>query len=92
MCRILRAKYMRHGDFSRSRGAGGSQFWKSLHKIKHLFKWGAVHSVGNGCLTQFWNDVCLVDTPLRIQFAKLYEICADQKATVAKCAANGWQI
>jgi hypothetical protein len=24
--RILRAKYMRHGDFLRSRGAGGSQF------------------------------------------------------------------
>jgi hypothetical protein len=44
MARLLRAKYMRHGDFFRSKGAGGSQFWKSLHKIKHMFKWGAIHS------------------------------------------------
>jgi hypothetical protein len=92
MCRILRAKYMRHEDFFRSRGAGGSQFWNSLHKIKHLFKWGAVHSVGNGWLTQFWNDVWLVDTPLRIRFAKLYEVCADEKAMVVECDANDWQI
>jgi hypothetical protein len=34
----------------------------------------------------------LVDTPLRIRFAKLYEVCADQKAMVVECAANDWQI
>jgi hypothetical protein len=37
--RILTAKYMRNGiDFLRSCASNGSQFWKSLHKIKHLFK------------------------------------------------------
>jgi hypothetical protein len=83
---------MRHGDFFRSRGAGGCQFWKSLHKIKHLFKWGAIHSVGNGWCTQFWGDVWLGDTPLRIQFTKLYEVCSVKKAMVAECAMDNWQI
>jgi hypothetical protein len=35
--RLLKAKNMQ--DF-KSRANQGSQFWKSLHKIKHLFKWG----------------------------------------------------
>jgi uncharacterized protein YdiU (UPF0061 family) len=58
--RILRTKYMRHGDFFRS------QFWKSLHKVKYLFKWGVVHSMGNRWCTKFWDDVWLANTPLRI--------------------------
>jgi hypothetical protein len=46
--RLLTAKYMRDEDFFKSKGTQGSQFWKSLHKVKHMFKWGAVHKVGNG--------------------------------------------
>jgi hypothetical protein len=92
MARLLRAKYMRHGDFFRSKGAGDSQFWKSLHKIKHLFKWGAIHSVGNGWFTKFWDDVWLVNAPLRIQFTKLYETCVDKQAMVAEYAARDWHI
>jgi hypothetical protein len=36
--RLLTAKYMKDGDLFRSREGQGSQFWKSLHKIKRLFK------------------------------------------------------
>jgi hypothetical protein len=36
--RLKNAKYMRDPDFFKSREAQGSQFWKSLHKVKHLFK------------------------------------------------------
>jgi hypothetical protein len=36
--RLLTAKYMPRGDFFRSNSRHGSQFWKSLHKVKHLFK------------------------------------------------------
>jgi hypothetical protein len=39
--RLLQAKYMRDGDFFKSKDSNGYQFWKSLHKVKHLFKWGA---------------------------------------------------
>jgi hypothetical protein len=48
--------------------------------------------VGNGWFTKFWDDVWLVNTPLRIQFTKLYEICVDKQAMVAEYAAREWQI
>jgi hypothetical protein len=38
--RIIKAKYMRKGVVFESSAKGGSQFWKGLHKVKHLFKWG----------------------------------------------------
>jgi hypothetical protein len=49
--------YERKGDIFRSNEIRGSQFWKSRHKVKHLFKWTAIHKVGDGGLTQFWQDV-----------------------------------
>jgi hypothetical protein len=56
--KLLRAKYMKDDDFFKLKSNQGSQFWKSLHKVKHLFKWGgAVHKIGNGKMTQFWNGV-----------------------------------
>jgi hypothetical protein len=36
---------MRDDDFFKSREPQGSQFWKSLHKVKHLFKWGGGQSI-----------------------------------------------
>ena len=35
-------------------GQRGSQFWKILHKIKHLFKAGARHTFCNGRRTLLW--------------------------------------
>lgn len=39
--RLLKAKYMKKGGFFSSKSQGSSQFWKGLHKVKHLFRWGA---------------------------------------------------
>jgi hypothetical protein len=47
-CKLLYAKYMKNKDFFSTRSGGGSQFWRGLHKVKHLFKRGAVHKVGDG--------------------------------------------
>ena len=44
--RIIKAKYMREGCFFESSAKGGSQFWKGLHKVKHLFKWGPCFRLG----------------------------------------------
>jgi hypothetical protein len=90
--RLLQTKYMRDGDFFKSNDSNGSQFWKCLHKVKHLFKWGAIHKVGNGANTQFWNDVWLTNVPLRIQFNRLYSICANTNITVTECADEEWQV
>jgi hypothetical protein len=70
----------------------GSQFWKSLHKVKHMFKWGGggvVHTVGDGGLTQLWNDVWLEPSPLRICYPKLFEVCDNKDGSVAEYAATG---
>jgi hypothetical protein len=88
--RLITAKYMRDGDFYKANGKQGSQFWKSLHKVKDLFKWGVVHRVGNGIRTQLWNDVWNTSSPLRVCFPRIYAICDDRGISVAKCARAGW--
>jgi hypothetical protein len=65
--RILQAKYMdSRVFFFHSDNKGSSQFWPGLHKVKHLFKWGALYKVGNGQHCSFWQDVWAGDVPLKI--------------------------
>jgi hypothetical protein len=52
-CRLMTKKYMGDKDFFSTRSQGGSQFWRGLHKVKHLFKWRAMNKVGNGRKTKF---------------------------------------
>jgi hypothetical protein len=54
--KLIKAKYMTKGNFFLSTARGTSQFWKGLHKVKHLFKWGAVNKVMNEEGTLFWTD------------------------------------
>uniref|UniRef100_A0A0A8YMZ7 Reverse transcriptase zinc-binding domain-containing protein n=1 Tax=Arundo donax TaxID=35708 RepID=A0A0A8YMZ7_ARUDO len=84
-CGLLKAKYFPHGNLFKSKVMGGSQFWKGLHKVKHLFKWGASYIVGNGKCISFWDDIWIGHTPLRVQFTRLYQICSKPKAWVSKC-------
>jgi hypothetical protein len=81
--RILRAKYADASDLFAGSGQGGSPFWKSLHKIKHLFKAGAKHKVRNGTRTSFWKDWWWGRGPLLEAFPLLYAICDNQEITVA---------
>jgi hypothetical protein len=76
--------------FFKSKDLHGSQFWKALHKVKHLFKWGAIHVVGDGKCTQFWNDVWITASPLRIDFPRIYDICNKKNISVAGCAQMDW--
>jgi hypothetical protein len=55
--KIVEAKYLRGHGFFYSKINGGSQFWKGLHKVKHLFKWGAVFKVGDGKVRRFGRTV-----------------------------------
>lgn len=47
-CQILKAKYMHEDMFFCSKSKGASQFLQGLHKVKHLFKWGAYYKVNRG--------------------------------------------
>lgn len=46
--RLLDAKYMKGKGFFGSPYNGTSQFWRDLHKVKHLFQWGAKYNVTKG--------------------------------------------
>jgi len=63
---VLEAKYLRGKSFFNSTMQVSSQFWQGLHKVKHLFRWGAIHKVENGRHTLFWLDTWVGDSPLKI--------------------------
>lgn len=60
-----------------------------MHKIKHLFKWGAIFKVGNGDNCRFWQDCWLLDVPLKIAYDNLYKMVRDPNAAVADCWDEG---
>ena len=87
--KLLEAKYMPDGNFFNSKSKGTSQFWQGLHKVKHLFKWGALHKVGDGFLIAFWGDVWLGPSPLKTQFPDLFNYCEDPTVLVALAGIMG---
>ena len=46
--KLIRAKYAGAANIFTSNAVGGSQFWRSIHKIKKYFKLGAKFLVGSG--------------------------------------------
>jgi hypothetical protein len=54
--RLIKAKYLNGCNFFSAPSKGSSQFWKGLHKVKHLFKWGALFKVKIGLNCRFWHD------------------------------------
>ena len=86
--KLLEVKYMSDGNFFSSKCKGTSQFWQGLHKVKHLFKWGAMHKVGDGSLTFFWGDTWLGQLPLKTLFPELFRLCEDPTVLVSDCFAN----
>jgi hypothetical protein len=54
--KIIKAKYLEGCSFFSAPNRGSSQFWKGLHKVKHLFKWGAIFKVKNGLKCRFLQD------------------------------------
>jgi len=71
--------------FFYSTGTGGSQFWKGLHKVKHLFKWGATFKIGDGKLCRFWEDCWVQEVPLKILYTDLYRLVRNPNCFVNEC-------
>jgi hypothetical protein len=66
--KLLQAKYVNTDNMFASFSQGGSQFWRSLNKIKQFFKLGAKFEIGNGHRVLFWTDWWLGEAPLAIAF------------------------
>ena len=86
--KLLEAKYMSDGNFFNSKYKGTSQFWQGLHKVKHLFKWGTMYTVGDGSLISFWGGIWLGQFPLKSLFLELFRICEDPTVLVSDCFTN----
>ena len=87
--KILRAKYMEDCSFFSSNIKGTSQFWHGLHKVKHLFKWGAIFKVRDGRTCKFWQDCWIQDVPLMISYENLYKMVRVPDCTVSDCWEPG---
>ena len=79
--KIIQDKYLCSGSFFSSPCAGTSQFWQSLHKVKHLFKWGAMYQVKDGrdiylLLGRYLDRKC----PCQDSLPELYQMCSHPKA------------
>lgn len=64
----------------------------NLLKVKDLYLKGRVVIIGNGKVTDFWNDQWCGNFSLRERFANLFEICKDKKLTVAQAAERNCQL
>jgi hypothetical protein len=81
--KLLQAKYVNADNIFASSTQGGSQFWRSINKIKHFFKLGAGFLVGDGRRTLFWTDCLLGEAPQAIRFPRLFDICPSKDILVA---------
>ena len=64
-------------------GPYGVSLWKHIRSGWEKFERFIAFKVGNGARTKFWVDTWCGDTPLNIQFPKLYRIARDKEANVA---------
>ena len=90
---ILKAKYFPTGVFREARTLGGSQFWKSVMKVKHLFNLGVRYKVGNGQVISPWGDVWINDCSFKLKYNKLFNLCQSPSMGVyAGVHNNSWGI
>ena len=90
---LIKAKYLRGEPLLACSRMGGSQFWRSIQKIKEEIRLGISFSIGNGDGTQFWLDPSVGEIPLRVGFPALFSICADPFLLVSLAARLGqWDI
>jgi hypothetical protein len=82
--KLLRAKYLSVDNIFARNSQGGSQFWRSINKIKHLFKLGAKYQLGSGEKILFWTDWWQGEGPLAIRFPRLFDICSSKSISVAQ--------
>lgn len=68
-----------------------SPVWDDLLKVKDTYMRGRQMAVGKGDRTDLWQDTWCTDIPLRKKFSELFNICNDQKVTVAQMARRGWR-
>lgn len=91
---LIQAKYLRGVPLLACDCMEGSQFWRSIQKIKHEIRLGLSFSIGNGGGgAMFWLDRWVDGTTLCTGFPHLFAICVDPSLLVAEAVQAGqWNI
>jgi hypothetical protein len=71
-------------------GHGCSHFWHGLMSVNPIFQQHCERIIKKGEKTLFWTDKWVNNSPLAVQFPRLY-LLTFQKDTIVKAAKNeGW--
>uniref|UniRef100_A0A453GAE5 Reverse transcriptase zinc-binding domain-containing protein n=1 Tax=Aegilops tauschii subsp. strangulata TaxID=200361 RepID=A0A453GAE5_AEGTS len=90
---LLQAKYLWGEPLLACSRLGGSQFWRSIQKIKEDICLGISFSIGNGDGTQFLLDPWVGTEPLRVSFPGLFSICTNPLLLVSAASrSRQWNI
>ena len=65
-----------------------SPFWKGLMGVKDNFFNRGHYELGDGKTIRFWEDTCLGDNPLKIQYSSLYNISNQKNVSVYDVLSN----
>ena len=88
---LLRSKYLHNQVLSQAQSdPSSSHFWQCLMGVNHTFQQYSSKVMNNGERTLFWEDKCINNTPLAVQFPRLYSITFSKHITVAKVKEEGW--
>lgn len=69
-----------------------SRVWSDLLKVRDLYLENRLMKVGNGENTDFWNEKWCGNFSLRERFKSIFDICQEQKITVAELYKRRWRL
>jgi hypothetical protein len=80
---LIHTRYLKGEPLLACNRPRGSQFWRSIQRIKEDIRIGISFSLGNGNGIQFWQDPWLGTEALCISFPGLFAICLDPYVLVS---------
>lgn len=89
---ILQGKYFPASSPLMVNPSNGSQFWRSIYKVRDVFLSFVKFSVHNGRSVCFWRDLWHPSGRLDALFPTLFSFCSDPDISIAELAAKDWDL
>jgi hypothetical protein len=87
---LLSRKYLQNQVLANATvGQGCSHFWQGLMSVNPIFQQHCERITKNGEKTLFWTDKWVNDSPLAVQFPRLYLLTFQKDITVKTAKSEG---